>query len=149
MAIHKLPETEKSDLGKSTASSKFAIFALHDASRLVNRQYFVSVGDRLMLERLFDDNKRLYDIGDRVTWENVLMVGSRNATVIGQPLVSNSKVLGVVEEQTELKPIMVFKKKRRKGYNRLKEFIPKTTIVRITDVEFDFESILEKSKQFD
>lgn len=152
LVTHKLPNAKKlfscdpitGDNEKPFHIDKFAIFSLHDKSRIVNKQFFVSVNDRIMVEKLADDNKRVYDVGEKVEWNSVLLVGSRNMTMVGQPLVKAAKVCGVVEEQTELKKIMVFRRKRRKGYKKLKECMPKVTIIRITDIEFDFESLLEK-----
>ena len=79
-------------------------------------------------------NKLQADVGDKIKLEKVLVVGSSQFTVIGTPLLkcgganalmlvtarSNKavEVQATVIEQLKSKKIQVFKKKRRKGYNR-------------------------------
>lgn len=133
---------------KTVELKRFAVFSTHSGARVVNRQFFVQVNDEVMMAKLYDEQtKRVYDVGEKVVFDNVLVVGSRDATVVGQPLVKNARVIATVEEQTELKKVIVFKKKKRKGYRRKREFIPKVTILRILDIEYDFDQVNEAAKQ--
>ena len=42
------------------------------------------------------------DIGDTITIDDVLLVGSRRTTIIGQPIIKGAQVLAQVEEITNL-----------------------------------------------
>ena len=75
------------------------------------KQYRVSPGDVLRVERLPGER------GGEVVLDQVLMVGGEEVRV-GQPLVANASVKGQIVRQGQGKKILVYKKKRRKGYRR-------------------------------
>ena len=75
------------------------------------KQYRVSPGDVLRVERLPGER------GGEVVLDQVLMVGGEEVRV-GQPLVENASVKGQIVRQGQGKKILVYKKKRRKGYRR-------------------------------
>ena len=81
--------------------------------RTGGKQYQVANGDQLRVEKL-DGN-----VGDTVELNDVLMVVDDGKVTIGQPVVENAKVVATIAEQGRAKKVIVFKKKRRKGY-RLK-----------------------------
>ena len=89
----------------------------------------VKEGDLIKVERL--DKK----VGDQVELNEVLMLSGDEDTIIGTPLVQNSKVNAVVEEQGRGRKIVVFKMKRRKGYTRKQGHRQDFTALRITDIE--------------
>jgi ribosomal protein L21 len=70
----------------------------------------------------------------QVVFPDVLMVGSRSCTVIGRPSVPNAEVHAVVEEHVRDAKKLAFKKKRRKGYQRLKGHRQQLTGLRISRV---------------
>ena len=78
--------------------------------RTGGKQYQVSPGDRLRVEKLAGD------IGDTIEIDDVLLVADGEDVKIGQPVVDNAKVTAQIVEQGKDKKIVVFKKKRRKGY---------------------------------
>ena len=78
------------------------------------KQYRVSPGDELLVERVEPDLKA----GDSLLFERVLMVGSGDDVRIGNPVVEGVLVKGHVVAPVRGKKIIVFKKKRRKGYKR-------------------------------
>jgi large subunit ribosomal protein L21 len=81
--------------------------------RTGGKQYQVASGDQLRVEKLAGN------VGDTVELDEVLMVVDNQDVTIGQPLVENAKVVATIAEQGKSKKVLVFKKKRRKGY-RLK-----------------------------
>jgi large subunit ribosomal protein L21 len=81
--------------------------------RTGGKQYQVAAGDRLRVEKLEGA------VGDTVELADVLMVGDGDQVKIGQPVIDGAKVSAQIVEQGKAKKIIVFKKKRRKGY-RLK-----------------------------
>ncbi len=81
--------------------------------RTGGKQYQVACGDQLRVEKLEGN------VGDSVSLDDVLLVADGEDVTIGQPVVENAKVTAKIAEQGKDKKVIVFKKKRRKGY-RLK-----------------------------
>lgn len=78
-----------------------------------NRQYRAEVGQKLRVEKL-DKN-----LGDKFDIEDVVFVGGESP-VAGAPYVKGAKVSVVVVRQDKDKKVLIFKKKRRHGYRKLK-----------------------------
>ena len=58
------------------------------------------------------------EVGGKVTFSDVLLWSDGDTTVVGAPLVSGKSVHGEVVKHARADKIIVFKKKRRKGYRR-------------------------------
>lgn len=54
--------------------------------------------------------------GDKVSFDHVLLVDNNGKVEVGAPAVSGAKVTGKVVEHVKGDKVIVFKKKRRKGY---------------------------------
>jgi large subunit ribosomal protein L21 len=78
--------------------------------RTGGKQYQVEAGDTLRVEKLQGE------VGDTVELDDVLLVVDGESVKIGQPVVEGAKVVAKVLEQGRHKKIIVFKKKRRQGY---------------------------------
>jgi len=78
--------------------------------RTGGKQYQVASGDRLRVEKLAGN------IGDSIEISDVLMVVDGENVKIGQPLVDGAKVSAKIVEQDRAKKVLVYKKKKRKGY---------------------------------
>ena len=76
------------------------------------KQYRVGPGDLVDVEFL-DGN-----VGEQVTFEEVLLVCGDEAPNLGSPTVLGARVVGTIEKQTKADKIVVFKFKRRKMYRR-------------------------------
>lgn len=81
--------------------------------RTGGKQYQVAPGERLRVEKLVGE------VGDTVELADVLLVADGAEIKVGRPAVDGAKVVARIVEQDKAKKILVFKKKRRKGY-RLK-----------------------------
>lgn len=81
--------------------------------RTGGKQYRVEPGEKLRVEKLDQKLGASFDITD------VLFVGGETAHV-GMPTVAGAKVSVVVTQHSKYPKILVFKKKRRKGYRKLK-----------------------------
>ena len=76
------------------------------------------------------------EIGSAFTFEQVLLVeGDAGDIVAGAPYVSGAKVLGVVDGEARGPKLLVFKKKRRKGFRKTRGHRSTFTRVRITDIQ--------------
>jgi len=58
------------------------------------------------------------DEGASVSFDNVLLTSNDGSTTIGSPMVSGAKVNATVVEHLKGDKVVVFKKKRRKGYRK-------------------------------
>ena len=92
------------------------------------KQYKVSKGDLIAVEKLESN------VGDKVTLDQVLMVGEGEDIEVGSPYVSSCKVTGEVVEQGKGTKIIVFKKKRRKNYRRKNGHRQLYTQLKITEI---------------
>lgn len=92
------------------------------------KQYQVSTGDRLMVEKLEGN------IGDNIELDEVLLVADEDAVTVGKPVVDGAKVVATITEQGKHRKIKVFKKKRRKGYRLMKGHRQPYTALKIADI---------------
>ena len=79
---------------------------------IAGKQYKVSTGDKINTATL--DSKP----GSKVTFENVMATDDGKKTTFGNPFVKNTTVTAKVLEHGRTKKLLVYKKKRRKGYER-------------------------------
>jgi len=78
--------------------------------RTGGKQYQVAAGDKLRVEKLPGN------VGDTVELSDILMVVDGEKVTIGQPVLEGAKVVAKIAEQGKANKVLVFKKKRRKGY---------------------------------
>lgn len=96
------------------------------------KQYRVAEGELVDVERLGGD------VGATVTLDEVLLVsgdGDEQEARIGTPLVEQAQVTAEIVEQGLDKKIIVFKKKRRKGYQRKQGHRQMHTTLRIVEIQ--------------
>ena len=75
-------------------------------------QYTVSEGDTITVNRLQSDS------GEKISFDQVLMVNNAGDLKIGAPTVEGAKVDATILNHTRGDKVLVFKKKRRQGYKR-------------------------------
>ena len=77
---------------------------------IAGKQYKVSKGDKINTPSL--DSKP----GTKVTFDNILATDDGKKTTFGNPFVRNTTVTAKVLEHGRTKKLLVYKKKRRKGF---------------------------------
>ena len=92
------------------------------------KQYRVAKDDVIAVEKLAAES------GEKIAFDKVLMVGGDGAAKVGAPLLDGAVVEGEVVEQRRADKIIVFKRKRRKGYRRTAGHRQHETVVRITEI---------------
>jgi|SRR3990167_9024427 large subunit ribosomal protein L21 len=97
--------------------------------RTGGKQYRVSPGARLTIEKLVGDPGQLVEFPD------VLLRGDGERIEVGAPTVEGATVRGVIVTQDRGPRILVFKKKRRKNYRRRRGHRQYETTVQITSVD--------------
>lgn len=74
------------------------------------------------------------------------LIGTSSYTVLGRPSVGGARVEGIVESISETVKVIVFKKKRRKGYKRSAGARTSLTQCRITRIVYELtEDVLERA----
>ncbi len=96
--------------------------------RTGGKQYQVAQGERLRVERLAGD------VGDTIELDDVLLVADGQEIKVGQPVVEGAKVTAQIIEQGKAKKVLVFKKKRRKGYKVMKGHRQQYTALEIKEI---------------
>ncbi len=96
--------------------------------RTGGKQYQVAAGARLRVEKLAGE------VGDTVELSDVLLVAEGDNVKIGQPSVAGAKVTARILEQGKGKKVLIFKKKRRKGYQLKKGHRQLYTALEIKDI---------------
>lgn len=76
------------------------------------KQVRVTPGCAVRVERLPGE------VGERVEFAEVLLIGGDGETKIGTPLVEGARVRGTIRAQGRAAKIVIFKQKRRKNYRR-------------------------------
>ena len=74
------------------------------------KQYNVGKNTKLFVDKLQEKE------GSKITFDNVLLVDNGSNTKIGNPVVAGASVEAKIVKHFKDKKVIVFKKKRRKGY---------------------------------
>jgi len=96
--------------------------------RTGGKQYQVAAGDTLRVEKLQGE------VGDTVELSDVLLVADGEDIKIGQPVVDGAKVVAKIAEQGKAKKVLVFKKKKRKGYKVKRGHRQQFTALKIEEI---------------
>lgn len=86
-------------------------------------------GESLRVERIEAE------VGDTVQFDKVMLVSRDGDVSLGKPYVDGASVLATVTAQDRAAKIIVFKKKRRKGYRRTRGHRQSFTAVRVESIE--------------
>ncbi len=78
------------------------------------KQYMVSVGDVVTLEKITGDFK----LGDKITFDKVLLVDNGKDTSIGMPYIDGAKVEATFQENGKSKKVTVMKYKPKSRYKK-------------------------------
>ncbi|TSC70962.1 MAG: large subunit ribosomal protein L21 [Parcubacteria group bacterium Gr01-1014_46] len=76
------------------------------------KQYRVSKGDTVKIEKFKGDFK----VGDKITFDKVMLVDDGKDTTIGTPYIATAKVLGTLKEIGRNKTVEVVKYKQKSRY---------------------------------
>ena len=97
---------------------------------IAGQQFKVEKGQQIFVNRLHEEE------GSKVSFDKVLLIGNEGSTKVGAPTVAGANVEATVMEHLKGNKIIVFKKKRRKGYqtsNGHRQYLSKIQIESITE----------------
>lgn len=81
---------------------------------MLGQQFKVSVGQKVFVHRMNEADR-----GSNVEFEKVLLIDNNGDIKVGTPTLSGAKVKAEVVSHVRGDKVLVFKKKRRKGYRKL------------------------------
>ncbi len=96
---------------------------------IAGRQYKVVENKSLIVNRLSAQE------GENLEFDRVLFVGGNGAVKVGAPTVAGATVSATVEKHGKGKKVLVFKKKRRKGYAKKNGHRDYLTSLKITSIK--------------
>jgi len=79
---------------------------------IAGKQYRVAEGDQIKVASLSTE------AGGKIKFDQVLLMNDGKEVRIGEPIVKDVSVSGTVLDNGRERKVIVFKKKRRKGYRR-------------------------------
>ena len=92
------------------------------------KQFKVAEGDTLIIDRLAGE------AGAKIALGDVLMLIDGGKTTIGKPIVGGAKVEAEIVSHARGEKIVIFKKRRRKNYQRTRGHRQELTTVKITAI---------------
>jgi large subunit ribosomal protein L21 len=95
--------------------------------RTGGKQYKVSVGDQITVERIAGE------VGASVSLGEILATAGEVAKV-GTPLIEGASVTAKILQQPRGTKVIVFKKKRRKNYRRKRGHRQELTVLKIEEI---------------
>jgi large subunit ribosomal protein L21 len=108
---------------------------------IAGQQFKVSEKGKYYVPRLKEEPEA------NVTFSNILLLADDNGTKIGSPFVSGGKVTAKVLEHIKDEKVIVFKKKRRTGYQKSNSHRQMLTRIEITKISKGKESKDTKEKE--
>ncbi len=97
---------------------------------IAGQQFKVMQGQELFVNRLEGEE------GSKISFDKVLLIENGGNTKVGTPTVAGANVKATIKEHCKGKKVIVFKKKRRKGYQTLnghRQYLSKVLIDSITE----------------
>ena len=80
---------------------------------ILGQQFKVEQGKKLFIHRMAEAER-----GETVEFDKVLLVDNNGAVTVGAPVVNGAKVVCEVISHVRGEKVIVFHKKRRKGYRK-------------------------------
>lgn len=94
------------------------------------KQYTVTEGDRLRVA------SQPSEVGNILTFDHILFANDGKKDHVGTPTVKGATIQAKVLEHGRNRKILIFKKKRRKGYQRKNGHRQGYTLLQIEKIEF-------------
>ncbi len=101
-------KTAPKTASKKVVPTEFAVIATG------GKQYQVSVGDTITIEKLAGEHKK----GDAITFDKVLLVDNGSDTTIGAPYIDGAKVSGEITVIGRAQKVVVLKYKQKSRYQK-------------------------------
>jgi|TARA_R110002050_G_scaffold92358_1_gene193371 large subunit ribosomal protein L21 len=110
------------------AGGNFKRYNMYAIVEIAGQQFKVEKDKKIFVHRLQEE------AGSSVEFENVLLVEDESGVKVGTPKVEGVKVSAKVLEHMKGDKVIVFKKKRRKGYKKKNGHRQYLTQIQIEDI---------------
>jgi len=107
---------------------------------IAGKQFKVEKDQKLYVHRLKEDE------GKKVTFDRVLMVDNKDKVSFGSPVISGAQVGAKVLKHLKSDKVIVFKKKRRKGYRVKNGHRQLLTQIQISDISLSGAKTAKKTE---
>ena len=97
---------------------------------IAGQQFKVSKGDKIYCNRLNGE------VEGTITFDKVLLIENEGSTRVGTPVLEGAKVDAKIVEHLKGDKVLVFKKKRRKGYQKMNGHRQYLTTLKIDSITF-------------
>lgn len=105
-------EKKPKKVNDTAGNKEFAVIATG------GKQYKVSEGSLVSIEKIKANGKEEYKKGDKLSFDKVLLVDDGNDTTIGTPYIDGAKVDAEIVEIGRARKILVVKYKQKSRYLR-------------------------------
>jgi large subunit ribosomal protein L21 len=95
---------------------------------IAGQQFKVEKGQEIFVHRLQGD------AGTRVEFPRVMLIENEGKSLIGTPVIQGAQVMGTILEHLKADKLFVFKKKRRKGYQKFNGHRQYLSLIRIEEI---------------
>jgi large subunit ribosomal protein L21 len=106
------------------------------------KQYCVSEGDIIKV------SSQDWKVGDRVKLDQVLLTNNGEIIEVGTPKVKGASVTVEILEHNREKKLLIYKKKRRKGYQRKNGHRQGYTLLKINNLKMASTKKIQKNNSF-
>ena len=106
------------------------------------KQYRVSKGDTIKV------SSQDWEVGDRVKFDQVLLMDNGKNITVGTPIVAGASVNVEILEHNREKKLLIYKKKRRKGYQRKNGHRQGYTLLKVTNLQTASTKKIKKNKSY-
>ena len=107
--------------------------------KISGKQYRVSEGDTIKV------SSQDWKIGDRVKFDQVLLTDNGKNIVVGTPKVAGASVTVEILEHNRDKKLLIYKKKRRKGYQRKNGHRQGYTLLKVNNLQASSTKKVQKN----
>lgn len=94
------------------------------------QQFKVSPGDKIQVNKVADSSKK------EINLDKVLVANKDEEIFLGKPFLKNVTVKAEVEGNEKSAKVLVYKKKPRKGYKKLRGHRQEYTVLKIKEIVF-------------
>ena len=112
---------------------------MYSIIKLAGKQYSVSEGDTIKV------STQDWKVGDTVKLNNVLLTDNGKNISVGTPIVPGASVTIEILEHNRDKKLLIYKKKRRKGYQRKNGHRQRYTLLKVNSLQMPGTKKVQKN----
>ena len=88
---------------------------------------------------MLEDCLKGIEVGQQFALEDIRLIGTTDYTCIGRPTISNARVIVTLEEKPQSEKVIIFKKRRRKGYQKNAGHSQLLTVLKVDRIEHNID----------